>query len=1500
MLQQLKDRITNAKTTALGGGEKLLITTVETEAPAVHDLWDIAIEQANLEVDKVVILDNINNGYLLVNGNITIKGVVYNINLAFYENITPQELACIMIASPVDNWNLLLLYPDLPPFSSQGAVLTPQTSFLKDINLHDARLVIASHNNTVTNPPTDLSRIIAALPFVTDSIAEQSAAIVYGLNVFGSPFLEGDLAFANSIIDNHPLKSLHGFLVRDRSFDNIHLFFPVEASKSIGNFTAAFEGFEVYSSTTNHILAEKGLILYGLIKTGNIEFYISGEIPIGGNVITFEGYLPNGLSIKDFTHLNALTNSPEIGSHLPIAVEILENISLHSVALGLNISSPGIQFFEFSLGVDNQYDLIPGIILLKDIKFTGRVDQPFPSGQSKREYYIEMSAGWELDGARIDTVLTLPNVSMSGRLAPGNRLGLISLFKKFFPGLPFDKEIWVLDLEVFASKAGDYSCFVELADVWSIELDSIVIAMKSLILNIEGEKGIGASGFIQGIFEIGAVSFLARAAVPSAGGGWIFSGNTGAGEEIPIGIFLEELQKKFNTEKSLPEPLQTFSIKNINVSFDTQTKHFIFGCEGDFLVEGKNVAILLNINVIKQDISYKKDFGGQISVGPFDTLGTLQFDLHFIQDSDSTLFAATYIHKGGSSNISLKALLAHFSDDIADIPVDLTVDLKDIILVFEKKPNVPTKFLFALDISASLNLSKLPLVGKEFPPDKSVGVDNLQFILANAPIAQKEVQTWANQQLLPPEVTPMPVRDLNEGLSIDGKLNLGGFEQPIALPIAGSNTPPAGINPSPNQNVTPPTSPDKAKWFTLQKQVGPIYFERIGVQYEKGELWFLLDASLTAAGLTIALQGLSVGSSLKKFDPVFRLNGLGIDFKRGPLEIGGAFLRFGDFEYAGTAIIKTKALTLAAIGSYAELKDGHKSMFIYAVLDYPLGGPAFFFVTGLAAGFGYNRRLRIPAIDQVANFPLVSEAVNGVSPIPTGAGQRNALLGELTKIQNYIPPETGQYFLAVGIKFNSFKLIDSFALLTIAFGNQFEMDLLGLSTLVVPTPEAGQTIDPLAEVQMAIKVSFIPDDGFLGVEAQLTAASFLLSRKCHLTGGFAFYSWFEGVHKGDFVISVGGYHPNYQVPAHYPKVPRLGFNWQVTNQLSLKGEAYFALTSSAIMAGGRLEALWLDGNLKAWFIIGADFIIAWKPYHYEARIYVDMGVAYTFSFFGTHTISVDVGADLHIWGPDFSGTAHVKLWIITFDVTFGSGASQAPTPIDWTTFRTSFLPASDEDMASISLINGIKMQPDIASGVDWIVDVKNFEFEINTLIPIKRGVSSEGNKTFGIAPMDLKSEQVDSSLQINIKKKSNNPNIPDADVRAAFKFEPILKNMPTGMWGTSVSPSLNGQKFIEAALTGYRIKLNKQEKEPTDKPNPIDVHKFQFTPTSVNNYIQLKELPRFQPQDVSDWKAQLKKHLLINNQRDTLLNALGFSTATDVHLTDTFIDELTMTPQFSS
>jgi hypothetical protein len=557
-------------------------------------------------------------------------------------------------------------------------------------------------------------------------------------------------------------------------------------------------------------------------------------------------------------------------------------------------------------------------------------------------------------------------------------------------------------------------------------------------------------------------------------------------------------------------------------------------------------------------------------------------------------------------------------------------------------------------------------------------------------------------------------------------------------------------------------------------------------------------------------------------------------------------------EYEGAALLKIRQLTLSAIGAYAFV-GGYPSLFVYAVLDYPIGGPSFFFVTGLAAGFGYNRLLHVPPVDQVAQFPLISEVMppEDGAVVPAAGGPPNPL-AELEKLRAYVVPSPGDLFLAVGIRFTSFKQIDSFALLTILFGRRFEIDVLGLSTLKAPNTQG--VSPPLAEVQMALKASFIPDEGFLGVEAQLTSASYLFSRNCHLTGGFAFYSWFSGDHAGDFVTTIGGYHPRFSPPAHYPRVPRLGFNWQVNAELSIKGDAYFALTPTALMAGGHLQAAWISGNLSASFNAGADFLVAWKPYHYEADIYVNIGVRYTYHFFGTHTISVDVGADLSIWGPEFSGRAHIHLWIVTFDVTFGAAAAQRPAPIDWDAFHSSFLPpdTGQQTICTIAVQDGL-LRPG-ATGTDWVVSPRGFTLATNSAVPAKRydvhGATVAGPSqanAFGIAPMGLTATQFDSTHSVTITRAATVAGDQDTDVTKQFTFAPVLKPVPKALWGESVEPQLSGEALIKDTLSGFTITPTAPVAPPSDPPETLPAAEARFSTTRVDQAFAWQAERAFTP-----------------------------------------------------
>ena len=50
--------------------------------------------------------------------------------------------------------------------------------------------------------------------------------------------------------------------------------------------------------------------------------------------------------------------------------------------------------------------------------------------------------------------------------------------------------------------------------------------------------------------------------------------------------------------------------------------------------------------------------------------------------------------------------------------------------------------------------------------------------------------------------------------------------------------------------------------------------------------------------------------------------------------------------------------------------------------------------------------------------------------------------------------------------------------------------------------------------------------------------------------------------------------PTSTCPPTTRRCPALGLNWQVNDRLTIKGDAYFALTASMLMAGGHLQVNW--------------------------------------------------------------------------------------------------------------------------------------------------------------------------------------------------------------------------------------------------------------------------------------------------------------------------------------
>ncbi len=807
---------------------------------------------------------------------------------------------------------------------------------------------------------------------------------------------------------------------------------------------------------------------------------------------------------------------------------------------------------------------------------------------------------------------------------------------------------------------------------------------------------------------------------------------------------------------TLPTSIADLELKGLSGYYDSSSQHYGFTVYLDF---GSAALLHIQIDLLHQvKGGYEKDVSGKLILHPGDEQNQLIFDLELKAEAGANEFIAYYEDKS-SKGFNLVTLLQAI-DHNADFGQEFNINVRKALFA-RSKDDTTTKSLFAIDMDAGIQLSglgDLPLIGEELAAAESLTLA-LQIVYGmGGDFTQAELQQL-NQDFNLNDVR-FPETKITAGSpDISTSLRVGNekaIDMGLPLKVSDNGTLTQDSNGTFNPGGNPQTTQnDGTKWFALKRSFGPLKLERVGFAYKEGKLTAYLDGSLSVLGLTCSVLGLNVGVALTgihKFEPHFGLDGLGLDFKEGPVEIGGGLLKLSTdemTEFDGFVTIRAEELELRAIGSFAELRSGEKSLFIYAVLDYPLGGPPFFVVMGLAAGFGYNRRLLMPPINQVQQFPLVAAAVNpSPTPPPTDMGQIKSYISDkLTLMDRYIPPAVGEYFLTVGIRFTSFELLDSFLLATVQFGKHFEVDLLGLSTVLLPpdTPTS-----PLAEAQLAFKAVIIPDEGIILVQGQLTPASFILSRDCHLTGGFAFAVWASGPHAGDFVVTIGGYHPDFKSPAYYPQVPRVGYSWAISSYLHVKGGGYFALVPHALMAGGSYSAIWQSGDVKAWFILGANFLIGWKPFHYDAELYVDLGAELTIHFFGTHHISIDASADLHVWGPEFGGHARVTVKVIGihfhFSIDFGASSSP-PQAIPWSEFQSSFLPAADKRLSASINDSLIRTVQDGQYGEVWMVKRDRLRISTDSYFPVKSVTFTLDDqaqtydpgtfKVAGVAPMNV-------------------------------------------------------------------------------------------------------------------------------------------------------------------
>ncbi|MEU3563678.1 DUF6603 domain-containing protein [Kitasatospora sp. NPDC006786] len=647
---------------------------------------------------------------------------------------------------------------------------------------------------------------------------------------------------------------------------------------------------------------------------------------------------------------------------------------------------------------------------------------------------------------------------------------------------------------------------------------------------------------------------------------------------------------------------------------------------------------------------------------------------------------------------------------------------------------------------------------------------------------------------------------------------------------------------------TPPDA--KAEQHPRPASEGPLRLDTVSLGYEGGTMAITMDLTFALGPIVFQVYGLGLAYCLKGSEHGRQkptISGLGVEVRTGPAELLAALRYRSDDHYdplvEGAGLLTLPSLVATVVGAYARpTGDPFASFFLFGSLS--VGeknaqglGPPWFRVKGICLGGGYNSQVRLPGVAEIDKFPLLRGVddpalFGGNDPRPMDV--LNVLTGGS---HPWVKPDSGEYWIAGGLRASIVEFVDLRAILLVEFGNDLvvSLDALGVCDLpreppqkaAAATGDSKGTTPTMAHIELAASASYVHSQGLLQLSAELGNKSWVVSKYAKLTGGLAVCSWIDpSPHHGDFVLSFGGYHPAYDKPDWYPAVPRLGLNWTIDDKTHARGEVYATVTPNGLMFGGSLALVYETGAFKAWLTAHLDGLFEWNPLYAEIAVGVSVGVQATVSVAFVHvTVSVEIGVDLDWWSPPAGGHADVHLWFLSWAFDFGD-----PSPdhkaVSWSAFQSQ-LPPQDSSRRTWTEMKEMTTSPDedeeaVGTPEDpaappvWVATNRGFVFGTSAAVPATRlylgtrqitdGSGTDGGALF-VRPLRTETDSVHTVT------------VTDADGKtvdtSAWPATAVPGTGPVSLWGRD-ELTLDGPGLVHH-YDGLRIPLP----DPIPAPDPF-------------------------------------------------------------------------------
>lgn len=452
-------------------------------------------------------------------------------------------------------------------------------------------------------------------------------------------------------------------------------------------------------------------------------------------------------------------------------------------------------------------------------------------------------------------------------------------------------------------------------------------------------------------------------------------------------------------------------------------------------------------------------------------------------------------------------------------------------------------------------------------------------------------------------------------------------------------------------------------------------------------------------------------------------NGVGLAIDTGVVK-GGGYLYFDPDreEYAGALdLVFSGFLNLKAIGLITtRMPDGSKGFSLLIIITAEFGAGiqlGFGFVLlGVGGLLGLNRTLRVEPLAEGVRTGSVTSIM-----FPKNVIENAPRI--ISDLRTFFPPEEGKFLVGPMAKAGW----GTPALISLSLGLIIEIPpgnvtILGILKIALPLEEAALIV---------LQVNFIGSIEF-DKQRAFFFASLFESRVLFITieGEMGLLvAW--GI-EANFVVSVGGFHPQFNPPPlPFPAPKRLAIYILNESYARIGVMGYFGVTSNTVQFGAHAELFFGLSDFSVQGHVGFDALIQFSPFYFSIRISASVSL----KAFGVGLFSIRLRFSLEgpaPWRAKGKGSLSILFFEISagFDITWGERRNTSLPPIAVMPILKAEFEKPENWIAVLPGANRVLVtlrKSDAAAG-DLILHPSGFLRISQRAVPINQTIDKVGNQ----------------------------------------------------------------------------------------------------------------------------------------------------------------------------